>query len=247
MAFCALWLNWRLLIHPPRMTTAAVYYLGFDKGIGTTTLADLAGHSAAAWQELNLDQFPTTGPMVILLADVWQNMQQACFTIEKKAPAGSLVLLPVLSQPLYKQLKQVGATAKTKLLWAGYSSWPGALAQELWELSVPEFVNRQLVADLLSTAGLQGQYMQDELGLASPRVVAMVINEAYYTLEEGTATVPDIDKSMRLGVNYPAGPFEWAQRIGIKRVLALLDALWLHTHDVRYKACLSLRRAAEQG
>jgi 3-hydroxybutyryl-CoA dehydrogenase len=73
----------------------------------------------------------------------------------------------------------------------------------------------------------------------------MVINEAYYTLEEGTAQRDDIDLAMKLGTNYPFGPFEWAKRIGIRHIVNLLDAVYQATKDERYKVCALLRGEAE--
>jgi len=79
--------------------------------------------------------------------------------------------------------------------------------------------------------------VEDRVGLVTPRVICMVINEAYYTLEEGTATRNDIDLAMKLGTNYPYDPFEWAKRIGIKNVIELLEAVYSDTQDDRYKVC----------
>ena len=51
----------------------------------------------------------------------------------------------------------------------------------------------------------------------------------------------DIDKGMRLGTNYPYGPLEWCDLIGVKDVYETLDAIWNDTHDERYKICPLLR------
>jgi 3-hydroxybutyryl-CoA dehydrogenase len=69
----------------------------------------------------------------------------------------------------------------------------------------------------------------------------MIINEACYTLQEGTASIQDIDKSMMLGTSYPRGPFEWANLIGVSRVYEGLEALWQDTHEERYKVCPLLK------
>jgi 3-hydroxybutyryl-CoA dehydrogenase len=69
----------------------------------------------------------------------------------------------------------------------------------------------------------------------------MIINEACYTLQEGTASMQDIDISMKLGTNYPFGPFEWADKIGIKHVYETLKAVYDDTHDERYKICPMLK------
>ncbi len=92
--------------------------------------------------------------------------------------------------------------------------------------------------------GLKTPYLEvdDRVGLVTARVVAMIINEAYYTVQEGTATREDIDLAMRLGTNYPHGPFEWCQRIGVKHVYELIEALYEDTRDERYKICPLLKK-----
>jgi 3-hydroxybutyryl-CoA dehydrogenase len=48
------------------------------------------------------------------------------------------------------------------------------------------------------------------------------------------ASKADIDLSMKLGTNYPFGPFEWADRIGVDKLRKLLLAIQLETGDSRY-------------
>ncbi|MBA3648553.1 MAG: hypothetical protein H0W62_08385 [Chitinophagales bacterium] len=83
--------------------------------------------------------------------------------------------------------------------------------------------------------------VEDRVGMVTPRVIMMIINEACFTLQEGTASKEDIDKAMKLGTNYPFGPFEWCDRIGIKQVYETLEAIWNDTHDERYKICPLLK------
>jgi 3-hydroxybutyryl-CoA dehydrogenase len=64
-------------------------------------------------------------------------------------------------------------------------------------------------------------------GLLSAKVVAMIINEAYFALEENVSTKNEIDIAMKLGTNYPYGPFEWSEKIGIHHILRLLQVLSL--------------------
>jgi 3-hydroxybutyryl-CoA dehydrogenase len=78
--------------------------------------------------------------------------------------------------------------------------------------------------------------------MVTPRIIAMIINEAYFTLQERTATRSDIDVSMKLGTNYPFGPFEWATKIGLKNVYNLLNALYNDTKDERYKISPLLKK-----
>ena len=69
----------------------------------------------------------------------------------------------------------------------------------------------------------------------------MIINEACYTLQEGTASIPDIDLGMKLGTSFPYGPFEWADRIGLEDIYTTLEAVYDDTKDERYKICPLLK------
>jgi 3-hydroxybutyryl-CoA dehydrogenase len=62
----------------------------------------------------------------------------------------------------------------------------------------------------------------------------MIINEAFLTLQEGTAERKDIDLAMKLGTNYPGGPFEWAEKWGLDEVARLLHRLQQSTGEPRY-------------
>jgi 3-hydroxybutyryl-CoA dehydrogenase len=76
------------------------------------------------------------------------------------------------------------------------------------------------------------------------RVVAQLVNEACFAAEEGVAEPADIDSAMRLGLNHPRGPFEWAREIGAERIGAILEALGGDT-DERYRVAPLLRRLGD--
>ena len=95
--------------------------------------------------------------------------------------------------------------------------------------------------DVFTFLGYQPEYVQSRVGFITPRIICMIINEAYYTVQEGTASKNDIDIAMKLGTNYPKGPFEFCTEFGIKQVYLLLEALYQDTHDERYKICSLLK------
>jgi 3-hydroxyacyl-CoA dehydrogenase len=78
------------------------------------------------------------------------------------------------------------------------------------------------------------------------RVLATIVNEAASAVEEGVATPEAIDTAMRLGTNYPSGPLEWGERIGLAHVVHTLDALHDAVPDGRYRVIPLLRQVAEQ-
>jgi 3-hydroxybutyryl-CoA dehydrogenase len=68
-------------------------------------------------------------------------------------------------------------------------------------------------------------WVDDQPGFISARVIVMIINEAFLALGEGVSSKNDINTAMKLGTNYPYGPFEWAEKIGIKNIITLLKKM----------------------
>jgi 3-hydroxybutyryl-CoA dehydrogenase len=120
---------------------------------------------------------------------------------------------------------------------AGINALPGFIGRPKLEVSLLNKEDKAIFDDIFNQLGLEYFLVEDRVGMVSPRIVLMIINEAFYTLQEGTATAEDIDESMKLGTNYPYGPFEWCDRIGIENVYETLEALYADTHDERYKIC----------
>jgi len=89
--------------------------------------------------------------------------------------------------------------------------------------------------------------VKDAAGLTFPRILSLIINEATRSLEEGVATAEEIDVAMHLGVNYPQGPFKWADQIGLNEVLAVLEGLHRETGDDRYRPAPLLKKLAIAG
>jgi 3-hydroxybutyryl-CoA dehydrogenase len=79
------------------------------------------------------------------------------------------------------------------------------------------------------------------------RIVAQLVNEASFAIEEGVAAPDDVDVAMKLGLNHPKGPFEWARELGPATVLATLNRLAGGLDADRYRAAPVLRRWSELG
>lgn len=127
----------------------------------------------------------------------------------------------------------------------GFCGLPTFMNRSVLEVSMTSKKDELLVKEICSQLGTDFVCVEDRVGLVTPRVICMIINEAYYTLEEGTATRDDIDLAMKLGTNYPYGPFEWANRIGIHQVIELLTSVYHDTKDDRYKVCPLLKSESE--
>ena len=95
--------------------------------------------------------------------------------------------------------------------------------------------------------GFAVEWVGDAPGLVLGRIVCQLVNEAAFALQRGIGTSEDIDTAMRLGFNYPRGPLEWGEAIGLGHVLAVLDGLRAELGEERYRAAPLLRRAAREG
>jgi 3-hydroxybutyryl-CoA dehydrogenase len=103
------------------------------------------------------------------------------------------------------------------------NGWPGFLKGSVEAYAEGE--QKQKADAIFNLMGLKTEWLPDQIGFITPRVVSMIINEAYFALAEGVSTKEEIDTAMKLGTAYPYGPFEWGERIGLKNIYELLQKL----------------------
>lgn len=105
------------------------------------------------------------------------------------------------------------------------NGWHGLLKRSIAEVACIDGTDREAAQKFLSCLNKKAEWVPDIKGFVSSRVISMIINEAYFALEEKVSTKEEIDTAMKLGTNYPYGPFEWAKNIGLKKIAALLSEL----------------------
>ena len=88
---------------------------------------------------------------------------------------------------------------------------------------------------------------QDEPGFIVNRILMPMLNEACFVLGNGTASVADIDKGIRLGLNHPMGPLELADFIGLDTCLEITRVLLNSTGDSKYRPAPLLAKYVEAG
>lgn len=84
-------------------------------------------------------------------------------------------------------------------------------------------------------------------GLAVMRVAAMLVNEGFEAVHLGVSSREAVDQAAVHGLNYPLGPFALAERIGLPRVVEVLDNVAAAYGDPRYRCSIALRAAATDG
>ena len=121
------------------------------------------------------------------------------------------------------------------------NGWRTFLKRSVWEIAgtvAPQdsaqgaLRANENVESVFKSLNIKINTVKDESGFISARIIAMIINEGYFAVEDKVSSKAEIDTAMKLGTNYPYGPFEWAELIGLNNILGLLQKLNLT--DTRY-------------
>lgn len=121
------------------------------------------------------------------------------------------------------------------------NGWKGFIERDIWEIAGAVSLEHEKILKVLNKQFIR---VADEPGFVAARILAMIINEAYFAKEENVSSSDSIDIAMKLGTNYPFGPFEWKDNIGIKNILTLLKKL--QEKDNRYTPSAQLIEEANQ-
>lgn len=195
----------------------------------------------AEWITIDeLEQIPTHLDAFDLIFDLAFDEHDQPTLIHYAQLKGKTVLVSAVKKSLAEAASQYAKSIDCVLV--GINALPTFIERNMLEISLYKTNDQLHVEKLLTSLKVSFAFVKDRIGMATPRVICMIINEACYTLQEGTATISDIDISMKLGTNYPMGPFEWANKIGITHVYEVLNAVYSDTHDERYKICPLLKR-----
>lgn len=88
---------------------------------------------------------------------------------------------------------------------------------------------------------------KDSPGFVVNRLLDPMLNEAVYMLDEGVASVEDIDKGMVNGCNHPMGPLALTDLIGLDVLLAVMEVLYREYGDSKYRPAPLLRKMVRAG
>lgn len=121
------------------------------------------------------------------------------------------------------------------------NGWSTFLGRPMVEAATRNEQLKSNAVELFNLFGKKTEWVPDIQGLLTARVVASIINEAYFALQEKVSTAEEIDIAMKLGTNYPYGPFEWSRKIGLINIFSLLKEL--AKHQPRYQPSPLLQKS----
>jgi 3-hydroxybutyryl-CoA dehydrogenase len=104
-----------------------------------------------------------------------------------------------------------------------------------------------IAKDLCESFGKKSITVNEAPLFAVNRILAPMINEAIFVLQEGVATKEDIDLGMKLGANHPIGPLALADMIGLDVMLMVMETLYEETADSKYRPATLLRKLVRAG
>ena len=105
----------------------------------------------------------------------------------------------------------------------------------------------ELSLDFVQSLGKETVVVKDSPGFVTNRIITLVMNEAAKLLEDNLASIEDFDKIEKLSHNWPMGPFELADLVGIDVIVDLLEGIYQQTGWERYKPAPILKRMVEIG
>jgi 3-hydroxybutyryl-CoA dehydrogenase len=124
------------------------------------------------------------------------------------------------------------------------NAWHGFLKRPITELAVNNTTTQKSAEYIFAEIGWKYVFTNDDYGFIAARILAMIINEAYFALEDKVSMKGEIDVAMKLGTNYPFGPFEWSEKINLSKIMRLLERL--SKADKRYTASPLLVHECQQ-
>lgn len=150
----------------------------------------------------------------------------------------STASIPVFTSSLCRAVSEQCTMIKSpyRLIGIGlYDTFSKAKRVEIAPSKITDSTIHKNAESILSELGITYSIVPDRVGMIFPRIVSMIINEATQVYSEQVASKEDIDTAMKLGTNYPFGPLEWADKLGVGLVYNLLTALQRDFGEDRYR------------
>ncbi|MGD9559189.1 MAG: 3-hydroxyacyl-CoA dehydrogenase family protein [Oscillospiraceae bacterium] len=120
------------------------------------------------------------------------------------------------------------------------------LVEVIHGMGTPDELIDRVVA-IVEDIGKTPVVEEDMAGFVVNRILVPMINEAVSVLAEGLASAEDIDTAMKLGANFPMGPLELGDMVGLDICLAGMEVMHSDIGDPKYRPHPLLRKMVRAG
>jgi 3-hydroxybutyryl-CoA dehydrogenase len=172
--------------------------------------------------------------------------QEIFAKLESVAPQNALLA----SNTSTLTVSKIGSKLSNKDRLLGMHFFNPAQITKLVEIVKTSYTSERTIqqaAKIVETIRKTPIIAHDEPGFIANRLGLTLYMEASALLEEGTASIRDIDLAIKLGYNHPMGPFELADFVGLDTRLRNLEALFQATGDEKWIPPKALREMVNQG
>ena len=121
---------------------------------------------------------------------------------------------------------------------------------KLVEVIQPVTASDETIAKAMSfieACGKDAVMVEDRAGFVVNALLFPYLNNAVRMWEYGTSSMESIDTAMKGGCNFPMGPFELLDLVGLDTSVSILDALYYEFRDPNYAPMPTLRRKVAAG
>lgn len=121
----------------------------------------------------------------------------------------------------------------------GFNGLPSMLERSKLEVTLLQEKDKTALQEICKALETDYWLVQDRVGMVTPRITAMMINEAYYTIQEGLTSKEELKNTEAPAY---ANAFAALDKIGLRHIYELLEALYEDTKDDRFRICPLLKR-----
>ncbi|MCF6138457.1 3-hydroxyacyl-CoA dehydrogenase family protein [Pseudalkalibacillus berkeleyi] len=104
----------------------------------------------------------------------------------------------------------------------------------------------KMIESISEEVGKETVLVKDTQGFVTTRALSAHMLECMRIYEEGVASLEDVDKAIRLGLNYPMGPLQLADYVGLDTMLYASEGL-VEAYGDRFRPPQILRKLVEAG
>ncbi|MCB2206377.1 hypothetical protein KQI65_16655 [bacterium] len=153
---------------------------------------------------------------------------------------------PILCNTVSTTATELASRVKAMDRLVGLAALPGLTSSDVIEIAFPygaKHGHQEMLSDFIAGLGKRMEVVRDEVGLVTPRMLAVMINEAVLICQQDLTGQESIDALMKVAMS-GMGPLSWGHRIGWRHLYTILSAMHEELGGERYRPAPLLKKMA---